>query len=362
MSLSVVLSAVMAFGVSITSAGSLYIGHADPSSWRLADWHTAQDRCSCLGGQLATFSNNNDYNAIKSVHSQLGSDVWIGMHDDNGWKMVDGATDYCSDCQGIDKWNPGEPNNLGMETCVEMKGDLNNIRCYEGRDYVCEFDDDEIKVVREADRMFVGRKKSVTWSDAQDDCECFGGNLATWSNSHDYQAIEMVQMYLGGNAWVGMNDLNSEGKWEMVDGATDYCSPYSWNTDCDDIGEWNPGEPNNWGNNEDCAEMNGNGNLNDNRCSEKRYYICEFDGNYKVASSDLEIPQMPWIPAEPVDVPQDFVIGTYSVQDLMVVALAVFLVFNVVTLAVFCLRAKGTATVRYAKVVVDSDEDARLNA
>lgn len=127
-----------------------------------------------------------------------------------------------------------------------------------------------------------------------------------------------------------------------------HSSPYtSSGIDCDDVDEWNGNEPNDAGNNEDCAEMYSNGKLNDNLCSRTRYYICEFDGNYKVASSDLEIPQMPWIPAEPVDVPQDFVIGTYSVQDLMVVALAVFLVFNVVTLAVFCRRTKGAVKTVY---------------
>jgi len=214
--------------------------------------------------------------------------------------------------------------------------------------------------ITSAGSLYMGRKESVNWQTAKERCACFGGQLATWSNDNDYNAIKSVRSQLGNNAWVGFHDLDAERSWKMIDGATDFCAPHTnTGTDCDDIDEWQPGEPNDYGSGEDCAELYSNGKLNDLFCTWSRYYICEFsDGNFKTASSDLEIPNLPWIrPA-----PRHFVFGTYSAQDLMVVALAVFGVINVVTLSVFCLRTKGAATVRYAKVVADSDEDCRLNA
>jgi len=211
--------------------------------------------------------------------------------------------------------------------------------------------------ITSAGSLYLGRQESVNWQTARDRCSCFGGQLATWSNSNDYNAIKKVRAQLGSNhgsdSWVGMHDLNTEGDWQMIDGATDYCEPHGpHKVDCDDLAEWNPGQPNNSGN-EDCALIYGNGRLDDVWCGHGQFYICEFsNGQYKMASSDLEVPELPWIGHE---VPQRFVYGTYSAQDLMVVALAVFLVFNVVTLAVFCLRTKGTATIRYDKVMADSD-------
>lgn len=217
--------------------------------------------------------------------------------------------------------------------------------------------------ITNAGSLYLGGKEYVPWLTAKGRCELFGGRLATWSNSNDVNAIKSVVAQLGSPSFVGIDDRSKEGHWEMIDGDTDYCAPDALNPkpDCDDIDEWNPGEPNDHATGEDCAVMHSNGKLNDIACTDYRYYICEFsNGNYKAQSSDLEVPDLPWIGAEPV--PQRFVYGTYSAQDLMVVALAVFLVFNVVTLAVLCLRTKGTAAIRYAKVVADSDEDCRLNA
>jgi len=217
--------------------------------------------------------------------------------------------------------------------------------------------------ITNAGSLYLGRRDWVPWQTAKNRCADFGGNLATWSNSNDWNAIKSVVAQLGSSSFVGIDDINEEGKWRMIDEDTDYCAPQANNPkpDCDDIDEWNPGEPNDYATGEDCAEMYSNGKLNDITCTDSRYYVCEFDtDNFKAQSSDLEVPDLPWIGAEPV--PQRFVYGTYSAQDLMVVALAVFLVFNVVTLAVFCLRTKGTAATRYAKVVADSDEDCRLNA
>jgi len=207
-------------------------------------------------------------------------------------------------------------------------------------------------------KFYVGRRdKKLNWHQARAKCECWGGRLATFSNGKEFD--QMVSALdngaLGDRAWIGMSKL--DGEWEFIDGETGYCTRNS-NPSCEEIPEWNQGEPNN-PDSEKCAELlrPPYGVLNNLPCSEEHYYLCEFNtDNYVIAieQGDLAAPQIPWIPEGSGPQPRWF--GTYSAQDLMVVALAV-------TLAVFCLRAKGTATVRYySKVVADSEEDSRLNA
>ena len=69
--------------------------------------------------------------------------------------------------------------------------------------------------------MYLGRKELVDWQTAKARCECFGGQLATWSSSSDYDAMKSVRAQLGYNSWIGFHDLNQERDWQMIDGATD---------------------------------------------------------------------------------------------------------------------------------------------
>jgi len=59
----------------------------------------------------------------------------------------------------------------------------------------------------------------------------------------------------GESYWIGLSDARTEGTFEWLDG-----SPVTFT-------KWNVGEPNDWGSNEDCAEINAAGGMNDNNCS-----------------------------------------------------------------------------------------------
>jgi len=202
--------------------------------------------------------------------------------------------------------------------------------------------------------FYVGRKESVDWNTAKERCECWGGQLATFSSQAHYDLMESVfeggSSAFGDRAWIGMTG-NDQGKWEFIDHQTDYCNI----NNCANIGQWDKDEPNN-PRSEQCAEINRLGVLNNMPCGTNQWYLCEFDtDNYVIGieRGDLAAPQIPWIPAGRGPQPVEF--GTYSFQDLMVVALAVFGVINVVTLAVVCMRTKGAASIRYGKVMADSD-------
>jgi len=207
--------------------------------------------------------------------------------------------------------------------------------------------------------LYVGRKEAVTWYEARDNCVCWGGQLATFSNKQQYESMKKaVEEDFGRKAWIGMTG-NDQGQWTFIDGETDFCNA---NT-CGKIDEWYTNEPNNPGS-EHCAELyhygnngdnGGYGRINNLPCNDKQYYLCEFNPDnyaFEFYHQDLSVP-MPWIPEGRG--PQPALFGTYSAQDLMVVALAVFGVINVVTLAVVCMRTKGAASIRYGKVMADSD-------
>jgi len=136
------------------ATSATYIGIKDRVSW-----DTASSRCEKFGGQLATFSDVDEYATMVSVSKGLlpsgeaGEGYpWIGFHDSNtedGWEFVDGATDYCSpktndgiDCDDIDQWGPGQPgaNRDDADCAVITHGRvLAEIPCQFDRPYICEF-------------------------------------------------------------------------------------------------------------------------------------------------------------------------------------------------------------------------------
>ena len=66
-------------------------------------------------------------------------------------------------------------------------------------------------------------------------------------------------------SWVGITDDATEGVWVYLNGTT---------AEEDDL-LWARGEPNNSGNNEDCADIQENHYLNDGGCDEELQAICQ---------------------------------------------------------------------------------------
>ena len=100
---------------------------------------------------------------------------------------------------------------------------------------------------------------SMTWTDARQACANMGGYLVTVTTSAENNFI----FNLWPSGWIGLTDEVSEGTWRWVTG-----EPYTW-------GNWNPGEPNNAGN-EDYVQFVGNGKWND-LPNTSLPYVLEFD-------------------------------------------------------------------------------------
>lgn len=104
-----------------------------------------------------------------------------------------------------------------------------------------------------------------TWGNAQAQCQGMGMNLASINSNDENNFVGGTASSIAqGSWWIGFNDNAAEGNFVWSDG-----SPVTYS-------RWNPGEPNNSGNAEDCAEIYTGSNVwNDLNCNSGRYFICE---------------------------------------------------------------------------------------
>ena len=101
---------------------------------------------------------------------------------------------------------------------------------------------------------------SMTWTAAKAACENMGGHLVTMSNAAENSFVFNTWP----SGWIGLTDEVTEGVWRWVTGET-----YSYSS-------WNPGEPNNAGN-EDYIQFVGGGKWNDLPNNVSLPYVLEFD-------------------------------------------------------------------------------------
>lgn len=109
----------------------------------------------------------------------------------------------------------------------------------------------------------------ATWREAQRACDSISARLVSFASEEQYKALAKAfgsPIELDTEAyWIGLSEPEEkEGTWSWVD---ERRVTYT---------HWNQGEPNDDGENEDCAEWKlGNGSWNDAPCWSYRQYICE---------------------------------------------------------------------------------------
>nr|XP_039265879.1 hepatic lectin-like [Styela clava] len=108
----------------------------------------------------------------------------------------------------------------------------------------------------------------VNYATAKANCRKLGADLASVGVRNTTVRSEILQMVKSGgkHTWVGLDDIEHEGKYVWADGVDSTKD----NTD------WDGRQPDNYFN-EDCVEFNPymNWKLNDATCSLSKYYICE---------------------------------------------------------------------------------------
>ncbi|KAK3795709.1 hypothetical protein RRG08_018258 [Elysia crispata] len=135
-------------------------------------------------------------------------------------------------------------------------------------DHLCP---DPFKIVQsKSDRQvacFLRISPSTSYGGGTNKCVDLGGYLATVKTAEKLAMV--VEIAQGANLWVGMDDKDKEGR-------------YVWQEDKSVLTQevkdavFNPGEPNNGWNVEDCVHYRGSkGRLNDQHCWAKINALCE---------------------------------------------------------------------------------------
>ena len=105
---------------------------------------------------------------------------------------------------------------------------------------------------------------AVPWSQARASCETtFGGTLVVIETEEENAAVLALDADVQA-FWLGLSDLDTEGTFAWSDG-----TPVAYTN-------WNAGEPNDAGGNEDCAQLvRATESWNDLDCTVPRSYVCE---------------------------------------------------------------------------------------
>ncbi|KYO40783.1 hepatic lectin isoform X1 [Alligator mississippiensis] len=106
--------------------------------------------------------------------------------------------------------------------------------------------------------------QEVNWHKAKEQCKELHSQLVVINNLAE-QNFLAYRMQGRERYWLGLTDVNTEGKWEWIDG-TDYMNGFTF---------WKKGEPNDSDHREDCAHLWNLGEWNDVYCSYDCHYICE---------------------------------------------------------------------------------------
>jgi Lectin C-type domain len=264
----------------------------------------------CCGktAHLVTIQDSFENAIVETLAST--ENAWLGLSD----KTAEGNFTWVDNTPlSFTKWNTGEPNNaFGDEDCVQLKLDggkwiWNDLNCNEAQPtYIYEYDCDfcaTLTLNQQNQHLYRTKTGSFTWSSAQADAQslpmCCGrtAHIVTIQNSFENAFIEsIVKGQPLQSAWIGLSDITSEGNFTWVDNTT-----FNFN-------DWNNGEPNNFGGNENCVQVKYNGTewmWNDINCNDVQPgYILEYDCPQKPTSQPTKTPVQPTkTPVQPTKTP-----------------------------------------------------------
>ncbi|XP_035665050.1 C-type mannose receptor 2-like [Branchiostoma floridae] len=238
-------------------------------------YEEARQTCETDGGLLAMPKDNATNTFIHELGGTSGP-RWIGLTDANSegqWVFADGQTLASA---GYNNWRSGEPNNAGNEDCVEVIDtghDWYDVPCERPMGFVCQLAC-PAGYVRFNTGCYKDFAEQKTYDEARQTCAEDWGLLAMPKDS----ATNTFINELGGTTdvrWIGLTDRNDEGQWVFEDGQTLASTGYN---------NWNPGEPNDEGGDEDCVIVVGTAHIwNDIQCSDTRGFICQItivDGDW----------------------------------------------------------------------------------
>ena len=135
------------------------------------------------------------------------------------------------DCDDLEQWANGRPNDADSSTDCGLLQDSSIIdeNCEEERAYVCEFDDSHgeqsalaIESANGATYVGFNYRPHSNFDEAVQKCAIFGGQLATFDDQQQFEAMQCIRAQTGGSLLIGLHDRNVEHEWEFIDGDHSY--------------------------------------------------------------------------------------------------------------------------------------------
>nr|XP_055046001.1 putative C-type lectin domain family 20 member A [Misgurnus anguillicaudatus] len=214
-------------------------------------WDDAQAYCRHNHIDLATVQGNEDRTELQAAEPALTSVAWIGLYNDiNGWRWS-----YQDENPTFTAWKTRKPNNgNGKQECVafEFNEWVDGV-CSEPLTFLC-YDENQMNANK---FVFINTLKS--WPEAQKYCRQHHTDLATVHNQAEHdQLVRMKNPYK--YAWHGL----FRHSWKWSDGKQVNTSLINWMT----------GQPNVIGQNRPCVNINHNGRISDQFCSDTLPFIC----------------------------------------------------------------------------------------
>lgn len=227
------------------------------------DYNGAVDVCTKNGGRPLVIDNHVVFNILIKTKG-AGLDIWVNGRESDGAKETKNPQLVLHDGKKAPRfYNQEFSKENDPQKCVTVVSNLMLRRsCKETRGVACERPWAHADI---AENVVPGKaigviKRGRTWNQAQAYCQKKGGNLVTVNDQRIADWMTNRKQRL----WIGYTDQNTEGEWKWASGEkTTFV-------------KWNPGEPNNHGNNEDCALNGPSGNWLDAPCNgRKEWSICE---------------------------------------------------------------------------------------
>jgi hypothetical protein len=222
-----------------------------------ATWENAQTYAQSLGGNLVTLNDATEEAWLKTTFG-TAENFWIGLTD----KVTEGTFAWANgETSTYRNWAAGEPSNSGgNEDYVVMNWNGNHQWNDESstatRRGIIELN------VQEYNGHFYLLNPTATWETAQTAAQTLGGNLVTINDASEEQWLRNT-FSTTESLWTGLTDKVTEGSFTWASGET---LSYT---------NWAPGEPNNFGGNEDYIAMNYNGKWNDDSSTATKRGVVE---------------------------------------------------------------------------------------